>query len=76
MGDLHDTNDTVPFIPNTPPPDDFEYRKTGGGGFNAWGEKISFFLRFVIFCCNRQIFGPNSGGGGFITLYSESQILA
>ena len=31
--------------------------------FNAWGEKISFFLRFVIFWCNRQNFGPKSGGG-------------
>ena len=54
--------DTVPFIPNAPPFDDFKFREKGGV-FNAWGEKISFFLRFMIFWCNRQNFGPETGGG-------------
>ena len=35
--------------------------------FNAWGEKISFFLKFVIFWCNRQNVGPKSEGGGCLT---------
>ena len=40
--------------------------------FRAFEEKISFFLRFWIFCCNRQKFGPKTGGGG---VYVNDEVL-
>ena len=52
---------TVIFIPNTPPSDDFEFRKTGGA-FNAWEEKFSFYLELVICWYNRRNFAPKTGG--------------